>query len=147
MEIEEIINLPINNLADPTGCHLYLWVTNNYAEEGFKAIRSWGFKYITMITWDKLKIGLGQYFRGRTEHCLFAIMGHLPIKISQLGKKQQGETLIRADRTIHSQKPNKMREMIEWISYPPRIELFSRMVHPGWDSWGNEVGYIGRLNK
>ena len=33
-----------------------------------------------------------------------------------------------------------MREMIERVSYPSRIELFAREEVEGWDAWGNEVG-------
>lgn len=29
--------------------------------------------------------------------------------------------------------------MIEKVSYAPRIELFAREPHEGWDVWGNEV--------
>ena len=32
-----------------------------------------------------------------------------------------------------------MRDMIEKVSYAPRIELFARERFEGWDSWGNEV--------
>ena len=32
-----------------------------------------------------------------------------------------------------------MREMIERVSYGPRIELFARDYHDGWDVWGDEV--------
>ena len=35
-----------------------------------------------------------------------------------------------------------MREMIEKVSYGPRIELFARDYHNGWDVWGNEVNGI-----
>ena len=32
-----------------------------------------------------------------------------------------------------------MREMIENVSYGPRIELFAREAFEGWDCWGNEA--------
>lgn len=32
-----------------------------------------------------------------------------------------------------------MREMIELVSYGPRIELFARQRVDGWDAWGNEI--------
>lgn len=43
-------------------------------------------------------------------------------------------------KTIHSKKSQKMRELIEKVSYEPRIELFARETLKGWDSWGNELG-------
>ena len=54
-------------------------------------------------------------------------------------KRCQGVTGFCEPKTIHSRKPVKMREMIEAVSYAPRIELFAREPHDGWDVWGNEV--------
>jgi N6-adenosine-specific RNA methylase IME4 len=62
MRIEDIAALPVTDLADPEGCHLYLWTTNNYLPAGLEVIKSWGFRYITTITWTKDRMGLGQYF-------------------------------------------------------------------------------------
>lgn len=82
--------------------------------------------------------GLGQYFRGITEHCLFGVKGNLPYKVLD-GKRQQGTTLIVAPRQEHSRKPDEMRAMIEKVSYPSYIELFARREYKNWDSWGNEI--------
>lgn len=139
MSIKEIEDLPIQNLADPNGCHLYMWVTNNFLEKGLALLKKWGFEYITTITWQKDRFGLGQYYRGITEHCLFAsTKKRLPYKVID-GKRAQGVTGFYEPKTIHSRKPCKMREMIERVSCEPRIELFSRQQFPGWDCWGNEV--------
>lgn len=139
MKIEEIAELPIKELADPNGCHLYMWVTNNFLEKGIALLKGWGFQYITTITWQKDRIGLGQYYRGITEHCLFAsTKKRLPYKVIN-GKRAQGVTGFYEPKTIHSRKPVKMREMIEQVSYEPRIELFAREQFNGWDCWGNEV--------
>ena len=98
-----------------------------------------------MIVWQKTRMGLGQYFRGITEPCLFGIKGKLPYKTIvcpdlRLGLlRQQGVTGFVEPQTEHSKKPDKMRKMIELVSYPPRIELFARKEYEGWDSWGNQV--------
>ena len=138
MSVEEIKNLPVATLIDEKGCHLYLWVTNSFLKEGLNVMEAWGFRYITQITWLKDRIGLGQYFRGLTEHCLFGVKGNLPYKIIN-GKRQQGQTGFYAPKTTHSTKPENMRAMIEKVSYPPYIELFARKTFAGWDAWGNEV--------
>lgn len=137
LSIKEIMALPVAKIAEPN-CHLYLWATNNYLPFAFEVMKAWGFTYKTIITWGKDKIGLGQYFRGQTEHCLFGVKGCLPYKVAD-GKRQQGRTLILAPRHEHSRKPDEMRQMIEKVSYEPRIELFARERFPGWDAWGNEV--------
>ena len=142
MKTEEIMALPVRQLADPDGCHLYLWTTNNFLPDAFKVLEAWGFHYVTMITWFKDKQGLGQYYRGITEHCIFARTANtLPYKIID-GKRQQGITGFYAPKGEHSQKPEEMRRMIERVSYGPYLEMFARSAHHGWDVWGNEVDGI-----
>ncbi len=146
MSIVEIKALPVGQLADPAGCHLYLWATNNYIRAALECIEAWGFQYITTITWMKDRFGLGQYFRGITEHCLFATTKkRLPYKLNEAGKRCQGVTGFTEPKREHSQKPNKMRDMIETVSYAPRIELFAREKYPGWDCWGDGL-CTGRSN-
>ena len=85
--------------------------------------------------------GLGQYFRGQTEHCLFGVRGMIPYKIID-GKRQQGITVIQEKRKRHSEKPEAMRVLIEKVSDRKgfnKIELFARKKVEGWDTWGNEV--------
>jgi len=128
--------------------HLYLWVTNNFLRDGLKVMDAWGFRYVTKITWYKEgRIGLGQYFRGITEDCLFGVRGKVPYKIID-GKRQQGVTGFIAPRGRHSQKPEKMKEMVERVSYPPYVEIFARPAETDdifaepdllWDYIGNEI--------
>jgi N6-adenosine-specific RNA methylase IME4 len=40
----------------------------------------------------------------------------------------------------HSQKPDIVRDrIVELLGDIPRIELFARTRHEGWDAWGNEL--------
>src|SRR3990167_8930292 len=71
MTVDEILALPFGEWAAPDA-HIYCWTTNNYLVAGLAAIKAWGFRYVTCVTWVKNKAGLGQYYRGRTEQCLFA---------------------------------------------------------------------------
>jgi len=137
MKTPDIKKLDIASLADDN-CHLYLWVTNNFLQDGLDVMKAWGFKYKTMITWVKPTIGLGQYFRGMTEHCLFGVKGSLPYKVAE-NKRAQGRTVLFAPKTIHSRKPEAMRTMIELVSYEPRLELFARSETDGWNVFGDEV--------
>ena len=83
-----------------------------------------------------------QYYRGLTEHCIFArTKKGLPYKMLD-GKRQQGVTGFQEAKSAHSRKPETMRRMIERVSYAPRIELFAREPHDGWDVWGDEVSGI-----
>jgi N6-adenosine-specific RNA methylase IME4 len=149
MKVKDIMALPVINLAEDNA-HLYLWTTNNYLESAYAVMRNWGFIPKTKIDWVKGIIlpdgsfrlqnpGLGQYFRGLDEACIFGVRGCLPYKLDENGKRQQGTTVIVAPRREHSQKPDEMRQMIEKVSYGPRIELFARERINGWDAWGDEV--------
>ena len=145
MKTKEIIALApmVQDLAEDNA-HLYLWTTNNFLRDALEVMDAWGFRYVTTITWMKDRIGLGQYFRGLTEHCLFGIRGKLPYKVID-GKRQQGKTGFFEEKREHSRKPVQMREMIEKVSYPPFIELFARERFDGWDAWGNEICF-GKMN-
>ena len=140
MSTEEIMALPIQDLAR-SNAHLYLWATNNFLPDALRVMSSWGFRYITTITWVKDRAGLGQYFRGMTEQCLFGVRGNIPYKTVE-GRRQQGLTVIVAPRQAHSQKPEKMRRLIEKVSDREgfrKIELFARQKTDGWDVWGDET--------
>lgn len=135
MSVKAIKALNVASLCAPS-CDLYLWVTNNYLPDGIDVLRAWGFRYITCITWAKEgNGGLGQYFQGQSEQCLFGVKGDREYKVID-GVKQRGRTLITAPRGEHSQKPEALRMMAEQVSYGPFIELFARTQAPGWDTWG-----------
>jgi N6-adenosine-specific RNA methylase IME4 len=127
MSTKDIMALPVRSIVD-TNAHLYLWVTNNFLIDGLRVMESWGFEYKTIITWFKDRFGLGQYFRGITEQCLFGVRGFLPYKIEN-DKRCQGITGFFEKRKEHSRKPESMKDMIELVSCREgtnQIELFAR---------------------
>lgn len=133
MNIEEIAALPVPDLAD-CNCHLYLWITNRSLPKGFDLIRNWGFRYITMLTWCKPSIGMGNYYRGSTEQVLFAVRGSLPLLRNDIG------TWFTAQRPgEHSAKPECFYNMVEQCSPGPWLEMFARNQRPGWKCWGAEA--------
>jgi len=140
LSFKALTSLPIDKLADKD-CMLFLWSTNAPIHDALHLIETWGFKYKTMITWAKTHFGLGYWFRGQTEHLLFAVKGKPRSKFTAphgaTGKNWS--TLIIAKRGAHSKKPETFYEMIEDISEPPRLELFARKKRAGWYVWGNEV--------
>lgn len=130
MPIGEIEKLPINKISD-ANCHLYLWVTNRSLPKAFRLIESWGFRYITCLTWVKPSIGMGNYFRGDTEQVLFAVKG------SQLLKRRDVGTHFNAPRGKgHSAKPDEFYDLVESCSYAPFIDIFGRRERDGWSVWG-----------
>lgn len=134
--IEYMKQIPIDDNA-----HLYLWVTNNHLRDGLRVVDALGFRYITNIVWVKDRIGLGQYFRGQHELCLFCVKGNLPYK-SKINDNRSCcvySTVINARRTEHSKKPLEIYNLIENTSYEPFIEVFARSHRNGWDVMGNEI--------
>ncbi len=113
-------------------CHFYLWVTNNFLEDGLELMRQMGFVYKTNIVWVKNHIGLGQYFRGIHEICLFGTRG----KFTSNSNKES--TMICSKKGKHSRKPHGMYSKIEAVSDSPRLEVFARDKREGWDVFGDE---------
>lgn len=129
----ELLRLPVAGKAS-RDCHLYLWTTNRSLPKGFALVERWGFRYVTCLTWCKPSFGMGNYFRGSTEHVLFGVRGSLPLLRKDVG------TWFAATRAgRHSTKPPEFFRMIEECSPGPWLELFARQLRPGWVSWGAEA--------
>ena len=156
-EMPEVIEgCPLWNIAPDAHC--YLWVTKTFLPDGLWLMRELGFEYKTMLTWvkDDNRIGLGQYFRGRTEPLLFGVRGKgynvrtparniddLLLKASEatraaLDKWFDGldldalvaadalDDLILAARAAHSRKPPEGYLKVEVRSGGPFLEMFGR---------------------
>ena len=132
MKTQDIKNIPVHSIANDD-CWLFMWVTNNFLKDGLDVMDYWGFRYITNIVWAKDRFGIGYYFRGQHEICLFGVKGKLKPKV------RNESTVVFAKRDKHSSKPSQMYSKIENVSHEPRIELFARKKIEGWDCWGNEV--------
>jgi N6-adenosine-specific RNA methylase IME4 len=131
MPFPEIKNLPIISRSKPD-CHLYLWITNRSLPKGFELLEAWGFRFITLLTWGKPHFGMGNYFRGQTEHIMFGVKGSLPILRHDIG------TLFQFNRgNNHSSKPDEIFGLLATCSPEPRLEMFARKEHEGWMPWGN----------
>lgn len=132
--IDEIEAMPVGQLA-AKDAHIYLWITNRSLPKGFRLLDAWGFRYITALTWVKPSFGMGNYFRGQTEHILFGIRGSLSLLRKDVG------TVFHAARGKggHSSKPIESYELVESCSPGPYLEIFARTERKGWRSWGGEL--------
>lgn len=138
MDIEEIKKLPIGELAEDDSV-IFLWATSPKLEEAIGVIKAYGFKYVTSAIWDKLKIGMGYYFRNRHELLLIGKKGALPVP----NPKDRVSSVLEIPRGKHSKKPVEFYTILENM-YPDatKIEIFSRIDRKGWDTWGFEKGTI-----
>ena len=130
LSFSEIKELPIQTKA-ASDSHLYLWITNRSLPKGFELLSAWGFGYVTCLTWCKPSIGMGNYFRGQTEHVLFGVRGSLPLARHDVG------TWFSAPRPgKHSGKPDKFYELVESCSPGPYLDVFYGVARDAWKSWG-----------
>ncbi len=137
--IRTVLQGPFAEYEIAKDAHMYLWATNNFLPDGLKVMDSLGFRYITNIVWMKNRMGLGQYFRGKHELCLFGVTGR------GFGSRTDDRgvpSAILADTTGHSRKPGLFYDTVERRSFGPYLDVFSRLQRNGWSTWGNEAGGI-----
>ncbi len=133
MKLKDIKALPVKDISEKDSV-LFLWATTPMIQESLETMKSWGFKYKTMITWEKTnKDCMGYWFRVCTEHLLVGVKG----KVKSFRCMER--TLHSEPRLGHSKKPEYFRELISSVATGNKIELFARKKTEGWDVWGNEV--------
>lgn len=133
MSLEEIAKLPITELADAEGCHIYLWVTHKHLPDGLNLFEKWGVKYQCVLTWVK-NVGFTPFsWMYNTEHVLFGRIGKL--QLTKLGDKLSFESPV----TKHSEKPEAFYIKVKAASPEPRIAMFERKPRDGFTVWGNEI--------
>lgn len=148
MTNEEIAALDVAAVA-ADDAHLFMWVTNPGMFGGrFSDLtpagiaEAWGFEYRTMLTWVKTvsgaridRGGMGWYFRGATEHVLYATRGRASIP-----SVLREPNVFLAAKGKHSAKPPAFYAMVDRvIPEGARLEMFARRPRPGWTVWGNEA--------
>lgn len=130
-DIERIRDLPLP--ADDQ-CHLYLWTTHRFLPNALDILEYWGFAYCLTFVWHKnggfKPFNLPQY---NCEFALFAKKGNIDFLDTK-----DFFTCFSADRTGHSRKPKYFYDMVNRVSPAPRLDMFSREKHEGFDQYGNE---------
>jgi N6-adenosine-specific RNA methylase IME4 len=134
MTDNEISQFPLNDYADDN-CSLFIWTTQSKLLFTFKLAELWGFKTHCLMTWDKVEGMNNQGFTRNSEFVLFCYKGKFDLNLN--GKFIP--TSFRERRTSHSAKPRIFYDMLLRVTHEPRIDIFSRKKHHGFDSWGNEA--------
>ena len=146
MSLGDLKAMPIDNItSDNSIC--FIWATVPLLNEGIDLLQCWGFKYKTMITWEKTGIyGMGHWLRVQTEHILIGVKGHVkPFN-------HQEKNIYKHPICDHSAKPHFFRELVMKLSSKSftecnKLELFARSregmfpdyEYEGWDVFGNQV--------
>jgi len=164
MTFQELCDLPVPQLA-ADDCIMVFWSTAASLIDDLEILAEWGFvsfrpreagrlrrdvlgpngweigesgfpqPYRTMQVWDKVRVGLGYWFRDRHEFILLAARGN----VVPPAMGTQENSLFSEPKGEHSTKP-----ALEWIDrlWPniPKLELFARRPRgEGWDVWGYEA--------
>jgi N6-adenosine-specific RNA methylase IME4 len=135
MTIDELCELPVEEWVEDDAV-LFMWVTVPFTEKAFRFVHACGFEFKTEFVWDKITHNLGHYSSVRHEKLYVCTRGACQPDVRKLFDSVQS-----IERTEHSVKPEKFREIIDTL-YPigRRLELFCRGAVPAhWDSWGNEA--------
>lgn len=144
MTDRQIARLPVDELAHPDGCWLFLWSTSPRLHLTFDIARAWGFKYSARaFVWiktrgDHLHTGMGYTTRKNAEDCLLFRIG------APKRKAKDVHEVIISEVREHSRKPDEVVARIQRFADGPYLELFARESRPGWTSWGNEIGKFDR---
>jgi len=131
---DELLDFPINDFADDR-CDIFLWSITSKIPFCFELLKKWKFKYVDFLCWDKeIGIGINGIYR-KVEWIVYAYRG-------KMGINKKGKfipSLIRQKRTKHSEKPDLFYEIIKNNTKEPRIDLFARKKHDGFDAFGDEI--------
>ena len=146
MTMHDILDFPINEYAAEE-CLLFIWVTNGKAEgvpiikHALQMVSAWGFEYHTLITWYKHQgMAFHSPIRTATEHIIFAWRGSFN-NLTEQKQAQMSSCIETSQQTKHSQKPALFYQLLRKWTPEPRIDLFARNAHQGFDGWGDE--YVG----
>ena len=133
MTDDQITNFPIHDFADKDCC-LFLWTIQKKLRFALDLLDVWRFKYQRCITWDKGNGIVNNGFANHTEFLLYAYCGR-----NQIRYKKPMSTIQRYKRRKHSEKPHGIYAKIMVRTPEPRIDIFARRRHVGFDAYGDEV--------
>jgi N6-adenosine-specific RNA methylase IME4 len=127
-ELTEIAELPIPELADPRGAHVYLWVTHRFLPFGLKLFEKWDVRYECVLTWFK-PTAQPLWWTYNTEHILFG-------KVASLAPLVKGTPVgFTAPQQRHSHKPDEFFETVRRVSPEPRLTMYDDE-RQGFARWG-----------
>ena len=130
----QIASLRIDDIA-AKDAQLFLWATSRSLGDAYLLLQSWRFSFRGLLVWKK-SLGLGRFVRNQTEYVVWGTRAGA--KSLPPGKAiRQLHEWPRTRR--HSEKPAEAYSLFSDLGDAPRIDVFARRRHDGFDAWGNEV--------
>ncbi len=148
---QQVAALPVQQLVDPAGCVLALWVPGSMLQDGLNVMKAWGFKHKQVFVWVKLKkdfakepdvnkstrVGMGRLFRQSHEIALIGTAGKSIYPLL----KNKGQRSVAFDLNLgHSCKPATLQKRLD-VMFPTatKFELFGRRQVAGWSVLGDAI--------
>ena len=141
MTIEQIKDFKLpRQLADPENCLCFLWTVNRYLYECPTILERWGFNIgvggRTMVWHKTMGVQVPNNWRSNTE---FIVVGSMGNKVHKWRSHKGLQSCFLASNQGHSIKPVEFYRMIRSSTFGPRVDIFARRRHEGFDAWGNQV--------
>ena len=135
MTVEQIAAIPVKRHVERDAV-LFLWCTEPLRFEALPVIEGWGFTHKSAVIWDKVVHNFGHYVSVRHEHLLICTRSScVPDRLTPMP-----DSVVTIRRSsIHSEKPEEFRHLIEKLYDGPYVELFARKETEGWTCYGNQM--------
>lgn len=134
MSLKEIVDLPIPSLLKDDAT-VFLWTINSFIRTSYDILEAWGLSYIFTMVWVKASGPRGPLFPAyNAEYVLVGRRGN--------PKFLESHNFVVANswpRRGHSEKPVEFYELLDRVTAGPRLDMFARSRHKGFDAWGDEV--------
>ena len=116
-----------------------MWTTNKMLKHTWDIFESWGVNYHLTLPWVKTN-GMCPMFSYKfaSEFCMLGFYGKPMQKFNKCVRLNWLQTA-QAKAGSHSAKPNEFYDLIKDMSPDPRIDIFSRKEHDGFDQWGDQA--------
>jgi N6-adenosine-specific RNA methylase IME4 len=152
LSLADIAALKVQDLINPAGCVLALWVPSTLLLDGIRVMQAWGFVPKSTVVWvktskkaqpidpatgDGLAFGMGRTFRAAHE---IALIGTAGKSVYPTMQDHSQRSVIMAPNMGHSQKPDELQLRLEKM-WPDaqRLELFARRTLPNWTCVGDGI--------
>ena len=134
MSVKDISALPVQStLAERAW--VFVWTTQRFLRDTYSLLDAWGLSYRHIMVWHK-NVGV-QFFNSPMSNAEFVLIG------AKGNPKFVGlnyfPACFCAPRRAHSVKPAEFYNTLVRVTEPPRLDIFSRRLIPGFDVWGDEA--------
>ena len=133
----EILNFPIDDFVDRRGCEIFVWTVQSRLQFVLgQLLDKWGFKFQHLFTWKK---NGGFTVHGIHFNAEYIVYGYTGKKLIDYNGRAIPSCFSAKRTKRHSEKPAEFYDMLRSKTQEPRIDIFARKRHLGFDAYGDQV--------